>query len=363
MKKNLFAILALSAVLASSTAAFAENDINEPAQPDTEMEEVIQGDVMLINETSEENPVVEMFSAVKTPSYISNTVTVVSSDKEMISTTTDVENKADENNTVNFVVNEDTLVYDNNGNKKALSDVAENASITVFSDSYAPVTLNLPVQYTAKVIVINGEDGENVNVDTYAADEEGFTNFANTLNVKTDEATKVVDKDDKKYDGELDKNDLIVFYGVSTRSIPAQTTATKIVVLGENETALAQLESNVGVLLPEETEAPAEDIEDIATVETVAVSDMFTAENGTVMVPLREIAEKFGFTVKWNGETRTVTLDDGIYSFSIDENKYIVGKMKATELGNCPVIKNDYTYVPVEFFTELVELPIDVVVE
>ena len=80
----------------------------------------------------------------------------------------------------------------------------------------------------------------NVNADTYLADEEGYTNAANTLKIAAADDTKIVDKDEKEYKGDLDKNDLIVFYGVSTKSIPAQTTPTKVVVLGENEIALKQ---------------------------------------------------------------------------------------------------------------------------
>ena len=52
------------------------------------------------------------------------------------------------------------------------------------------------------------------------------------MNIATADDTKIVDKNEKEYKGDLDKNDLIVFYGVSTKSIPAQTTPTKVVVLG-----------------------------------------------------------------------------------------------------------------------------------
>lgn len=63
------------------------------------------------------------------------------------------------------------------------------------------------------------------------------------MKIATADDTKIVDKDEKEYKGDINKNDLIVFYDVSTKSIPAQTTPTKVVVLGENEIALKQIEA------------------------------------------------------------------------------------------------------------------------
>ena len=201
----------------------------------------IQGDIMLLN--GEET---DAAAPVETASYISVDVTVVKTDSDVdgiIKTTTDVNNKDDQNNTVNLKITDDTLVYDNLGNKKALSDLTDGSKITVFTGSYEPTPLILPVQYTANIIIINGDKEGNVNIDTYLADEEGYTNAANTLKIATADDTKIVDKNEKEYKGDLDKNDLIVFYGVSTKSIPAQTTPTKVVVLGENEIALKQIEA------------------------------------------------------------------------------------------------------------------------
>ena len=98
--------------------------------------------------------------------------------------------------------------------------MTDGSKITVFTGSYEPTPLILPVQYTANIIIINGDKEGNVNADTYLADEEGYTNAANTLNIATADDTKIVDKNEKEYKGDLDKNDLIVFYGVSTKSIP-----------------------------------------------------------------------------------------------------------------------------------------------
>ncbi len=374
MKKNLIAIIALTAALAASTSAFAdtvqisEEELNKPVStyaPDAMPTPEIQGDIMLLN--GEETDVA---APVETASYISVDVTVVKTDSDVdgiIKTTTDVNNKDDQNNTVNLKITDDTLVYDNLGNKKALSDLTDGSKITVFTGSYEPTPLILPVQYTANVIIINGDQEGNVNIDTYLADEEGYTNAANTLKIATADDTKIVDKDEKEYKGDLDKNDLIVFYGVSTKSIPAQTTPTKVVVLGKNEIALKQIEAAKNAtpaptaapettVAPEVTEAPQVSYAGLVNVVIgdKNVSDVYAKDN-TTMVPLREVAEAAGFTVTWDAENRAVILNDGVYSLKIGENSYVKGKMMPLTLSAAPEIVNDLTYVPAEFFAEVTE--------
>ena len=337
MKKNLIAIIALTAALAASTSAFAdtvqisEEELNKPVStyaPDAMPTPEIQGDIMLLN--GEETDVA---APVETASYISVDVTVVKTDSDVdgiIKTTTDVNNKDDQNNTVNLKITDDTLVYDNLGNKKALSDLTDGSKITVFTGSYEPTPLILPVQYTANVIIINGDQEGNVNIDTYLADEEGYTNAANTLKIATADDTKIVDKDEKEYKGDINKNDLIVFYDVSTKSIPAQTTPTKVVVLGENEIALKQIEAAKNA-----TPAP-------------------TASPKVTEAPQVSYAAA-GFTVTWDAENRAVILNDGVYSLKIGENSYVKGKMMPLTLSAAPEIVNDLTYVPAEFFAEVTE--------
>lgn len=374
MKKNLIAIIALTAALAASTSAFAdtvqisEEELNKPVStyaPDAMPTPEIQGDIMVLN--GEET---DAAAPVETASYISVDVTVVKTDSDVdgiIKTTTDVNNKDDQNNTVNLKITDDTLVYDNWGNKKALSDLTAGSKITVFTGSYEPTPLILPVQYTANVIIINGDKEGNVNADTYLADEEGYTNVANTLKIAAADDTKIVDKNEKEYKGDLDKNDLIVFYGVSTKSIPAQTTPTKVVVLGKNEIALKQIEAAKNAtpaptaapettVAPEVTEAPQVSYAGLVNVVIgdKNVSDVYAKDN-TTMVPLREVAEAAGFTVTWDAENRAVILNDGVYSLKIGENSYVKGKMMPLTLSAAPEIVNDLTYVPAEFFAEVTE--------
>lgn len=362
MKKNLIIIISTAAILASSTAAFAETT---PAAEEL--------NVMPISETTD----IEFKVPVSMPSYIVNTVTVTEITEERISTTTDKEDAENPENTINFTILENTLVLASNGEKKTVEDIKKDENITVFTSSYSPTPLILPPLYQADVIIINDEEQTSfVDVDTYLADGERLVNAANTLELNIDEKTEIVDTESKTVEEkDLDKKDLAVIYSASTKSIPAQTTPIKIVVLGENETALAQIEAakNEEAATPEVTPAPADTPENDGDIEVNFIKvnsikvegksienvyylkDDYNEGNPILMVPLREIAEALGMTVDWNDEMRTVILNDGIYSLQIDENSYIKGKMMPVQLSAAPEIRDGLTYVPVEYFIDVVE--------
>lgn len=354
MKKNLIALMTAAAILASGGAVFAETNIEIETQED----------IMPISVSIDE----EFTAPVSMPSYISKDVTVTEITEEKISTTLNGDDAENLENTVNYTILEETLVFNSKGEKKSIEDIKEGANITVFTSSYSPAPLILPTQYQADVVIIREEEEsflDFINVDTYFTDGEILVNAANTLALNISEDTEIVDLEGNTVDEDkLENNDLIVFYGVSTKSIPAQTTPEKVIVLGENEIALAQIEAAKN----EENETPAptyapeneEDIEvDFTTIKSVTVGDKtitnIYVKDSSLMVPLREIAETLGLTVEWNDEMRAVVINSGIYSLQIGENSYVKGKMMPMELSVAPEIKDDLTYVPVEYFIEVVE--------
>ncbi len=360
MKKKLVTLMAVIALLASSTAALADENVQAETND-------VQGDIVVISDSI---PVEDGEAVSNVSSYISNAVTVTEIGDGVISTSKDDE-------VINFTTSEDTLVIDAvTGDIKSLDDIKAEDVITVYTNAYAPAPLILPTQYQADVIVINSND-ENavsfIDVDTYVKAEEGVVNAANTLALNVAETTAVVDKEGNVYAESLENKDLVVIYTNSTRSIPAQTTPEKVVVLGENELALSQLANKdaenseaVETPAPEATEAPSEeDVKvNLATVSSInvgdkTVEDVYT-KGETVMVPLREIAEALGLSVEWDGELNAVMINGGVYSLKIGENSYVKGKMAPVELSAAPEITNDWTYVPVEYFFDVVEAKADV---
>lgn len=358
MKKNLLTIMITVAMLTASTAAFAEATPAPTAVPAAEE----QLTVMPVSETADE----EFTAPVSMPSYISNTVTVTEAGEGRIATTLNKEDAENPENTINYTIQEDTLVFSSKGEKKEVKDIEKGADITVFTNSYSPAPLIMPPQYQANVIIINDDEQiGSVDVDTYLADGERLINAANSLVLNIGETTEIVDKEGKAVKAdELKNKDLVVFYTITTRSIPAQTPPEKIVVIGENETALAQIEAtkNEATATPAPTAEPeaTEEPTDNSKINAVKVNDkeienIYKSADGTVMVPLRKIAEELGFTVDWDGNLRAVILNSGMYSLKIDENSYVKGKMMPVELCCAPEIKDDLTYVPVEYFTEVLE--------
>lgn len=376
MKKTI-AIITAGTLLLTSAAVLADTTIsdellNKPAStyaPGTMPTPEIQGDIMLING----NPDASMQAPVNTPSYISNTVTVTEITDTAIATTLKKDDAENPENTINYTLNENTIVLGYaNGDVKSLKDIKKGDQITVFSNSYAPAPLIMPPQYQADVIFVEDNLELNslrkANVDTYFADNETMINAANNLVLNIADDTEIVDRKGGKVDKkDLDKKDLAVIYSIETRSIPAQTNPHKIVVLGENEMALKQIEAAktettpAPEITPEATAAPENEI-DFTKVSSIGlthsdgnefISNFYPKEN-TMMVPLRSLAEGLGYTVEWDGETKSIYLNGGIYSLKIGENAYGVGKMMPQPLSFAPEIGNDdLTYVPFEYFTEI----------
>lgn len=369
MKKNLITIITAATMLASTSAIFAEEIpedlLNQPASAeDTLGDPVIQGDIMLIDGAPETDV------TVMTPSYISNTVTVTGIEDGMLTTTTNKEDAENPENTINYTIMDNTVVFGMaNGEKKSLEDVKVGDTVTVFSNAYAPAPLILPPQYQADVIMVNDDEKISserfADVDTYVLREETLVNAANTLALNIDENVNIVDTQGKAVDAkDLFDKDLLVIYSTSTKSIPAQTTPITIVVLGENEMALAQLHKPAALEetpAPETTDSPEDFEVDFSKITTVkagneTITNVYADANGNLMLPLRKITEALGFTVEWDGNLRAVMLNSGMYSLKIGENSYIKGKMMPQELSAAPEITNDLTYVPVDYFTEILEM-------
>ncbi len=364
MKKNLITFITAAAMLIPTAAVFAAD---EPAA--TEAPEALVEAIPISGEIDFKAPYVN-------PSYISNTVTVTEVTDEKISTTTNTEDAENPENEINFTITDKTVVLDSvKGEKKDVKDIKKGDSITVFTGAFEPAPLILPPLYMANVVVINNVSIDSLrfaDVDTYIERDGALVNLANTLELNLDETVEIVDLDGKAVKAEdVVNKDLAVIYTASTKSIPAQTTPLAVVVLGENEKALELLKNAdatpapEATVLPEATEAPEEIPVDFSKITTIKVANetitnIYTNAEGNLMLPLRKIAETLGFTVEWDGSIRAVMLNSGMYSLKIGENSYVKGKMMPMELSVAPEITNDLTYVPFDYFTDILETKVNV---
>lgn len=90
----------------------------------------------------------------------------------------------------------------------------------------------------------------------------------------------------------------------------------------------------------------------------IAANPQDSAES--IMVPVRKICEALGMNVEWSEEKQEVTLktDSLTISFTPDKDAYSVNGAQSVQLGVKPVLKYDTTYVPFDFVSKLLNLPV-----
>ncbi len=123
-------------------------------------------------------------------------------------------------NIINFIVTPSTYFID----EKMAS---EGDYVTGFYDSNAPTPLIYPPQYRALVMAVNMRD-ENVTVDFF---NRQLISSDGMLRLNIGKSTLVVLENGQRFYQNPANHFLIVIYGPTTRSIPAQTTPKKVIVL------------------------------------------------------------------------------------------------------------------------------------
>jgi Copper amine oxidase N-terminal domain len=88
-------------------------------------------------------------------------------------------------------------------------------------------------------------------------------------------------------------------------------------------------------------------------------------QNGNVMIPLRKTAEALGFTITWNENNSTATIDNGDVKTDIQigfDNYYKqsssqIGLTQAKQLGTAPMLIDGITYIPAQMYNLLFSNP------
>lgn len=123
-------------------------------------------------------------------------------------------------NIVNFIVTPSTYVAD-------YTQLHEGMNCTFFYRADAPVPLIYPPQYTAAVVAPQ-KVGQFVSVGYF---NSSLLNEDQTLKLNIDRRVEIVTVNNQIFLGNPANHYLVVMYSTTTRSIPAQTTPDKIVVL------------------------------------------------------------------------------------------------------------------------------------
>ncbi|KAA0955936.1 hypothetical protein FQ087_15280 [Sporosarcina sp. ANT_H38] len=121
---------------------------------------------------------------------------------------------------VNFVVAPTTYFVDH-----VMVSVGDR--VTGFYDANAPVPLIFPPQFRA-IVMAKDTPNQNVKVDHFNGNLESSDG---TLRLNISPHTQILLENGQAFNGSVANRDLIVLYGATTRSIPAQTTPHKIIVM------------------------------------------------------------------------------------------------------------------------------------
>lgn len=97
---------------------------------------------------------------------------------------------------------------------------------------------------------------------------------------------------------------------------------------------------------------------DINNYEIVKENYYKKSEYNVKMVPLRSTLEYFGYKAQWKKDTNSITVlkDNKVISYLIiGENKYSKNNKFIRTLEFAPEVKNSITYVPISFFSEVLD--------
>ena len=328
LKKTLSVILALSS-LAVSTAAFAEEDVM--------LISANEEDIMLINDED-----------------VAVTEPLVMYDKAELYGSANVNEGflyiATETGDVMLNTDANTIFVDGNGYKTSVEAIEGGTMLKVIASQ--AMTMSLPPQSYAHVIMLADDNG-------------GFPIYAEVERILTDDNGNLVfSSKDGNYD---------VVYGdgvtavepFATRNIVTAADikeGSRILVMADMMTMSipALVPANRIILLPEEfeivEEAPIEKVLVNGEEITVDVAP-FIEKDSVVLLPVRAIAEKLGLEVQWDNNLKAVTVGTVPMgaTFNVGLNSYTKARMMPQTLSAAPIAEYERTYVPVDFFTEILE--------
>ncbi|EJQ93770.1 hypothetical protein [Bacillus cereus] len=121
---------------------------------------------------------------------------------------------------INFVVKPNTYFID-------YATVVIGDKISGFYDANAPVPLIFPPQFQA-IVMAKYKPHQNVKVDYF---NEQLESSDGKLKLNISPSTQILLTNGQFFTGNLVNRNLIAIYGLTTMSIPAQTTPYKIIVL------------------------------------------------------------------------------------------------------------------------------------
>ncbi|WP_342505748.1 stalk domain-containing protein [Sporosarcina sp. FSL K6-2383] len=224
-------------------------------------------------------------------------------------------------------INNESLLFDagtTNGLKQ--EELKKGAIIEAYYDKNKPMIMIYPATITPEIVIVKNEEvfGE-VKVSQFDKD---FLSLDRELKLNIGEETPLFNQQGKAIElKDLQGKELMVFYTITTRSLPPQTPPNKVIALDN--------------LTPD--------------VQEIIANDHYM-KNGVKMIPLRKVAEHLGYYVlsepKVNGAI--VTLQNSSFTITRGEKMYGYNK-SLRQFEVAPELKDMKTYVPEDFLQLLIQ--------
>ncbi|WP_096200731.1 copper amine oxidase N-terminal domain-containing protein [Bacillus sp. FJAT-45350] len=269
---------------------------------------------------STKHPINEVQQEIEASNFINFKGTITDIKQHHNSIILIAENK-DNSSIMHLPLTEDVLLVNNETTESFSKDVFEEGlEISVYYDKYKPVTMIYPPSIPPEIIVINENKMGTVKVSKF---DKNLVSLDNKLQLHLSDETVLIDQQGKEItEDELYYKELLVFYTISTKSIPAQTTPSKIIALDQTNEQL------------------------LAEVQQIIEEDSYLKE-GTRMIPIRQVAEHLGYEVTWD---KGVLVSKENLSYTISIGKKAFGFNRSLRhFDVAPEIISSKTYVPEEF--------------
>lgn len=249
-------------------------------------------------------------------------------------------------------VSEDTIFIDNEtGLPSSIDNLKEGDKIYAYYSEI--MTRSLPPQSNASYIITNVAENKSSahiitvskvtkkddgNIQVLSDDGMYLITILKDKPISPFKTKQIVTVDDIK-----EGSRIAVWFDIMTMSIPAQAASDKTVILPEAS--------------KEVIEKAPDKIQINGKMLDMSDKQIFL-ENGNIMVPLRAVSEELGFTIVWDNETSTASMDNGMVktSVQIGVDGYYLASSKAIGLtsmfkyGAAPKIVNGNTYVPLKLY-------------
>lgn len=299
MKKNLTKVMAMGMVLTmlGTATAFAEEPAVISATESTSIETIMA-------EAQEAAFISQSGKVVSVEASFTEGVQLVTIDNEQ--------------GGLRFAVDSNTIVVNReDGAYLTAADLTEGMEVAVVYDAFGPMGMSMPPYLGQVTAVVANADAGFFTVGHFDND---LTDMKNMLKLNISENTDIQNLQGARIRltaEDVKGQDALVFYGATTRSIPAQTTPSFVLLLttAEVPTGATELET-------------------------------------ATMVPLRETAEANGYTVKWQGKNKPILLEkDGVsMEITVGSDTYVVDGDMAMKAAMPSELKGGGTFVSSDIF-------------